>query len=78
MKILLKNATLLPEYGYGARPVSVGIRNRKIAGVWEGENADFRAEATVDCGGNLLMPAFCRIFLCRSGWRRAFFPPRRS
>lgn len=44
MKILLKNATLLPEYGYGARPVSVGIRNRKIAGVWEGENADFRAE----------------------------------
>mgnify|MGYP004636300469 FL=1 len=59
MKILLKNATLLPEYGYGARPVSVGIRNRKIAGVWEGENADFRAEETVDCGGNLLMPAFC-------------------
>ena len=30
MKTILKNATLLPEYGYGARLVQVTVENKRI------------------------------------------------
>ena len=59
MKTLLKNATLLPEYGYGDKRVHVTVRNRKIAEISETLPENEKADEVVDCGGNLLMPAFC-------------------
>ncbi len=57
MKMLLKNATLLPEYGFGDDPVHVLIQDKRIASVSRSLPAEPVGE-TVDCGGNLLMPAF--------------------
>ena len=57
MKILLKNATLLPEYGFAGRRVSVLVRDRKIAGVTE-QPLPTPADEVIDCGGDLLIPAF--------------------
>lgn len=59
MKTLLKNATLLPEYGFGDARMSVAVKNRKIVGVFADGAEEFRADEVIDCGGNLLMPAFC-------------------
>ena len=59
MKTILQNATLLPEYGYGNRPVCVTVKNRKIAGISEAAPEVAKADEIIDCGGNLLMPAFC-------------------
>ena len=59
MKTILQNATLLPEYGYGNRPVCVTVKNRKIAGISEAAPEAAKADEIIDCGGNLLMPAFC-------------------
>ena len=59
MKTILKNATLLPEYGYGSRPVCVTVKNRKITEISESLPESARADEVIDCGGNLLMPAFC-------------------
>ncbi len=58
MKILLKNATLLPEYGFGSRPVSVVIKDKKIKEIREDLPYDLSADETVDCRGDLLIPAF--------------------
>ncbi len=57
MKILLKNATLLPEYGYGSRRVSVLVKDKKIAGITE-QPPEAPADEVIDCAGNLLIPAF--------------------
>ncbi len=58
MKTLLKNVTLLPEYGFENRSVNVLIKDKKIQKIIETLSDDIRADETVDCGGNLLIPAF--------------------
>lgn len=58
MKTILKNAILLPEYGYGSQPVNVVIKDRKILELTTAPPDDHYANETVDCGGNLLIPAF--------------------
>ena len=55
MNILLKNATLLPEYGYDSRTVNVLIKDRKIAEITE-KMPETTAEQVIDCQGNLLLP----------------------
>ena len=55
MKILLKNATLLPECGYGNRLVHVLVDGRKIAEITE-NLPDAAVDQTIDCKGNLLLP----------------------
>ena len=57
MKILLKNATLLPEYGFGSKQVNVLIEDKKIAEITE-KIPEAVVDQTVDCKGNLLMPGF--------------------
>lgn len=57
MKILLKNATLLPEYGYGSKTVNVLVEDRKITEITE-NTIKITADQTVDCQENLLMPGF--------------------
>ena len=58
MKTLLKNATLLPEYGFEGQRVNVLIKDKKIYGISQTVPEDFVADEVVDCGGNLLIPAF--------------------
>ena len=41
MKTLLRQATLLPEYGFGNRRVNVMIKNKKIYAISEELPADF-------------------------------------
>ena len=57
MKTIFKNATLLPEYGFDSRLVSVCVEDQKITEITENftENPDVN---TIDCKGNLLIPAF--------------------
>lgn len=57
MKTILKNATLLPEHGFAGRPVQVLIENKRIAAITESPLDETGADV-VDCGGNLLIPAF--------------------
>ena len=57
MKIILKNATLLPEYGYGSRRVQVTVENKRITEISENMTDD-RGDEQIDCQGNLLIPAF--------------------
>ena len=57
MKTILKNATLLPEQGFAGRPVQVVIENKRIAAITESPLDETGADV-VDCGGNLLIPAF--------------------
>lgn len=59
MKTILKNATLLPEYGYGSRRVAVTVKNGRITEITEAMPEEVRADEVIDCGGDLLMPAFC-------------------
>ncbi len=58
MKTILKNAVLLPEYGYGDAMVTVCVDGSRIAFVGADAPSDFCAEETVDCQGKLLIPAF--------------------
>ena len=58
MKILLKNATLLPEYGYGSALVHILVKDKKIKEIYTELPVDLAVNETVDCGGNLLIPAF--------------------
>ena len=60
MKTILKNATLLPEYGYEAKRCNLLIADGSIQTITTQEIAD-AADETVDCNGNLLMPAFYNI-----------------
>lgn len=58
MKTVLKNAVLLPEYGYGTKPVCVCVDGSRIVAVGAEIPEDFCAEETVDCREDLLIPAF--------------------
>ena len=57
MKTILKNATLLPEYGYENRRVHLLIENKRIASIGEVLPEAPDAEV-IDCKGDLLIPAF--------------------
>ena len=57
MKTILKNATLLPEYGYGSRRVHITVENKRITDISEQLPTVTDAEQ-IDCKGNLLIPAF--------------------
>ena len=57
MKTLLKNATLLPEFGFGQRLVNLLIDDRKIVSISEVLPKCTDAEV-INCQGNLLIPAF--------------------
>lgn len=57
MKTILKNVTLLPEYGYGEKKLFVTVKDRKIAEITE-KLPDTAGCETVECDGNLLIPAF--------------------
>ena len=58
MNILLKNATLLPEYGFGSKQVNVVVKDQKIAEITEKIPQNTSFDKTVDCQGNLLTPGF--------------------
>ncbi len=57
MKTILKNVTLLPEYGYGSRRVHVVTENKTITQITE-QLPDVADGEMIDCNGNLLLPAF--------------------
>ena len=57
MKILLKNATLLPEYGYDGKQINVMVEDRKITEITE-KMPVAKPDSVVDCKGNLLLPGF--------------------
>ena len=57
MKTILKNVTLLPEYGYGDKSLNVTVENQKIAEITE-KMPDTAGCDVVDCRGDLLIPAF--------------------
>ncbi len=57
MKTILKNATLLPEYGFGGEQVFVTVENKHIQAIAK-EQPDLSGADVVDCKGNLLIPAF--------------------
>ncbi len=58
MKILLKDVTLLPEYGFEGKRVNVIVKNKRIKEITETVDPDFRADEVIDCRGDLLIPAF--------------------
>ncbi len=58
MKIILKNATLLDEYGFGGRPVTVVVKHHKIKEITEQPVETAAGDEVIDCGGDLLIPAF--------------------
>ena len=60
MKTLLKNATLLPEYGYEGQNCNLFIEDGVIREITK-EAIKHPVDDTVDCGGDLLMPAFYNI-----------------
>ena len=57
MKTLLKNALLLPEYGF-QKPVFVVVEDKKIARVTDEPIDKTGYDEVVDCKGDLLIPAF--------------------
>jgi len=57
MKTILKNATLLPEYGFENRLCNITVENKRIASIDE-TLTDIGTANVVDCHGNLLIPAF--------------------
>lgn len=57
MKTILKNATLLPEYGFGRDLLTVTVEDKRITDISKGCPDTVGAEV-VDCKGNLLIPAF--------------------
>ena len=58
MKTLLKNVTLLPEYGFGPEKLHVQIEDRRIRSITKELPADLSSATVVECNGNLLIPAF--------------------
>lgn len=57
MKTILKNVTLLPEYGFGSKWLYVVVEDRKITEITE-KMPDSAGCDVVECQGNLLIPAF--------------------
>ncbi len=60
MNTLLKNVTLLPEYGYGSKSVNVLVSDRKIAQITEKLPSE-AVDSVVNCDGNLLIPGFYNV-----------------
>ena len=58
MRTLLKNARLLPEYGFGDTLVSVVVEDKKIARISKVPSVEDFCDEIIDCKGNLLIPAF--------------------
>ena len=58
MKTLLKNVTLLSEYGFGTDWLHVLIEDRKIASISKTLPRELTDTTVVECNGNLLIPAF--------------------
>ena len=58
MKILMKNATLLKEAGYGEEPLHIVVTEDKITYIGAEEPQQESFDKTVDCRGNLVIPAF--------------------
>ena len=57
MKTIFKNATLLPEYGFGSTPVHVTVDGAIIREI-STQLPDTTGAEVVECNRNLLMPAF--------------------
>ena len=57
MKIIIKNATLLPETGYCSGNWHITIENKRIASITR-ELLDLTGADVVDAKGNLLIPGF--------------------
>ena len=57
MKTILKNVTLLSEYGYGDQPLFVTVKDRKITEITE-KCPDLTGAEAVECHNDLLIPAF--------------------
>lgn len=57
MNILLKNAKLLPEYGFGESFADVLVSDKKILYIGK-KIPNVQIDETVDCQENLLIPAF--------------------
>ncbi len=57
MKTILKNVTLLPEYGFESKWLYVVVKDRKITEITE-KMPDSAGCDVVECHGNLLIPAF--------------------
>lgn len=57
MKTILKNATLLPEYGFENRRVNVTVEDCRITAIGE-VLPDVTDAEVIDCKGDLLIPAF--------------------
>ncbi len=57
MKTILKNVTLLPEYGYGAAPVHITVEGQKITAIDTALPDEAGAEV-IDGKGDLLIPGF--------------------
>ena len=56
MKTILKNATLLPEYGFSGE-VFLTVEDQRIKAI-DTVCPDTAGADVVDCDGNLLIPAF--------------------
>lgn len=57
MKTILKNVTLLPEYGYESRLLFVTVEGKRITAISE-VSPDTDGAEVIDCKGDLLIPAF--------------------
>ena len=57
MKTILKNATLLPECGFGSTPVHITVEDKKITAISK-QCPNTAGAEVVDCGNDLLIPAF--------------------
>ena len=60
MKTILKNVTLLPEYGYQSNPVHITVEDRRITSI-STELPDTAGCEVVEGKGNLLIPGFYNI-----------------
>ncbi|MBQ7319257.1 MAG: amidohydrolase [Clostridia bacterium] len=58
MKILMKNAKLLKEAGYGEDPLYLVITEDKISYIGKEAPAQDEFDRTIDCRENLVIPAF--------------------
>ena len=68
MKTIFKNVTLLPEYGYGNKPIFVVVEDRKITEIAE-KIPDLTEAEVVECNGNLF--AFSDIAVIYKSHRQA-------
>lgn len=60
MKTIIKNVTLLPEYGFQSNPVNVTVEDRRIASV-SVKSPEAAGANVIEGNGNLLIPGFYNI-----------------